>query len=87
MMLIDCPRQGKVTRGCTLDIGPREQRLLQLLLSGHTIRAAAGQLHISSRTTEAMLAELRERVDAPSLYALGAIAERLGWHEHVREHI
>jgi DNA-binding NarL/FixJ family response regulator len=64
-----------------LDLGAREQQLLQLLLSGYTIRAAAGQLHVSSRTTEAMLAELRGRVDAPSLYALGAIAERLGWHE------
>jgi FixJ family two-component response regulator len=68
------------TESRDIGLSGREQQLLHLLVRGHTELTAAGDLNISSRTAEATLAALRKRVDAPSLYALGAIAERLGWH-------
>ncbi|MEV1289466.1 LuxR C-terminal-related transcriptional regulator [Micromonospora sp. NPDC049679] len=63
-----------------MGLSAREQQLLQLLARGHTVLTAARDLDISSRTAEATLAALRMRVEAPSLYVLGAMAERLGWH-------
>jgi hypothetical protein len=48
---------------------------------GQTVAAAAAALYVSTRTAEGMLARLRQRANAPTLYALGAKAEQLGWHE------
>lgn len=61
-------------------VSGQEHELLRLLLLGQTVAAAAA-LYVSTRTAEGMLARLRQRAGAPTLYALGAKAEQLGWHE------
>ncbi|GIF50796.1 hypothetical protein DFJ67_0547 [Asanoa ferruginea] len=62
-------------------INDLERTLLRLLLDGHTVATAAATIFVSTRTAEAMLARLRRETGAPTLYALGAIAQRLGWHD------
>ncbi|MET8257743.1 pentapeptide repeat-containing protein [Micromonospora sp. NPDC005205] len=54
--------------------------LLRLLLSGVTIEIAARELHISTRTAEGYLSEMRNLTGTRNLYSLGAFAERNGWH-------
>jgi DNA-binding CsgD family transcriptional regulator len=60
--------------------GSVQRLLLYLLLRGATVASAARQLDISPRTAGTLLADLRESTGTSNLYALGAEAERRGWH-------
>lgn len=55
-----------------------ERRILLLLTAGATQRAVARELNYSVRSIEARLARIRDRLSAPTLYALGASAVRRG---------
>jgi DNA-binding CsgD family transcriptional regulator len=63
------------------DLGLEHRRLLGLLASGTTVEEAARRLHLSRRTAQRRLADVRRRLGAPTTAAAVASSVRLGYAE------
>jgi DNA-binding NarL/FixJ family response regulator len=56
----------------------REREILHALAAGMSQPEIAENRHLGLRTVEGVLADLREKLQAPTLFALGARAMELG---------
>jgi DNA-binding NarL/FixJ family response regulator len=61
------------------ELCPRELKLLSLLFSGTTDKAAAATLDVSVRTVRRMVRDLMNRLGARSRFQAGAKAAERGW--------
>ena len=62
-------------------LGQEQRKLLTLLASGSTVEEAARVLHLSRRTAQRRLADIRRRLGAPTTAAAVASSVRLGYAE------
>jgi DNA-binding CsgD family transcriptional regulator len=69
------------TDGADPPLGPEQRRLVGLLASGATVEEAARKLHLSRRTAQRRLAEIRRRLGVPTTAAAVASSVRLGYAE------
>jgi DNA-binding NarL/FixJ family response regulator len=60
---------------------PEQRRLVSLLASGKTVDEAARTLHLSRRTAQRRLADIRNRLGVPTTAAAVASSVRLGYAE------
>lgn len=61
----------------------RELEVLQLIGSGHDVRAIADQLHLSSKTVEAHRAHIKEKLNLTTAREV-ARSRKPGWSENRR---
>ena len=59
-------------------LSDREQAVLNALAEGMTQKEIAASTHLSVRTVKRIVAQLEEKLDAPSPFVLGARARALG---------
>jgi len=77
-LAVEAPPQAGMTPP---PLGPEQRRLVGLLASGATVDEAARTLHLSRRTAQRRLAEIRRRLDVPTTAAAVARSVRLGYAE------
>jgi DNA-binding NarL/FixJ family response regulator len=60
-----------------VEVSERQRRLLEHLDQGLTEKQIAAAEHVSQRTVRRLLVQVRTKLDAPTLFALGATTVRL----------